>query len=431
MEAISSNVSVSESDSNLTPQSRMTALIAVTTLFFMWGFLTVLNDILVPHFKRVFELDYLHASLIQFTFFGAYFIMAIPAGFLVAMLGYKRGMIAGLLIGAAGTLGFYPAAAALSYPIFLGALFVLATGITVLQVAANPYVSALGDPKTASSRLNLAQAFNSLGTTIAPWLGGMVILSASSTPATTLAEKMLEASYVKLPYLGLTAILVLMAVAIGFIHLPKLAAVEEDDAEKGFVHELLSFFKVLAYPHLTLGALGIFLYVGAEVSIGSYLINYLGDPQIGGLSPVKAAGYVSLYWGGAMVGRFIGSALLQFVRSHIALAIFATVAALLCATGYLSTGFVAMWAVLAIGLFNSIMFPNIFTLGIERLEHLTSQGSSILVMAIVGGALVPVLMGHMADVIGIHHSLFVPAVCYLYIIYYALHGSQIGKNQIG
>ena len=426
MEAISNQRPVA--DYNLTPERRITALVTVTTLFFMWGFLTVLNDILVPHFKRVFELDYLHASLIQFTFFGAYFIMAIPAGFLVATLGYKRGMIAGLLIGAVGTLTFYPAAAALSYPIFLGALFILATGITVLQVAANPYISALGKPETASSRLNLAQAFNSLGTTIAPWLGGLVILSASSTPAATLAEKTLEASYVKLPYLGLSVILILLAVAIGCIRLPKLSSVEEDDSNKSFGQELIRFGQVLAYPHLTLGALGIFLYVGAEVSIGSYLINYLGDPQIGGLSPVDAAKYVSLYWGGAMVGRFVGSALLQFIRSHIALAIFATIAALLCATGYVSTGFIAMWSVLGIGLFNSIMFPNIFTLGIDRLKHLTSQGSSILVMAIVGGALVPVLMGHLADVIGIHHSLFVPAVCYLYIIYYALHGSQIGKQ---
>jgi FHS family L-fucose permease-like MFS transporter len=414
-------------ESSSEAQSRRTAFVAVTTLFFMWGFLTVLNDILVPHFKRVFDLDYFHASLIQFTFFGAYFIMAIPAGFLVAMVGYKRGLMGGLLIGAVGTLTFLPAAMALSYPIFLAALFILATGITVLQVAANPYIAALGRPETASSRLNLAQAFNSLGTTVAPWLGGMMILSASGLPAATLTEKMLEVSYVKLPYLGLTAILVLLAVAIGFIPLPTLKAVEEEATEKGFGKEVGRFAQVLAYPHLTLGALGIFLYVGAEVSIGSYLINYLGDPQIAGLTPAAAAKCVSLFWGGAMVGRFIGSGLLQFVRAPVLLGIVALLATLLCATGFAASGMVAMGAVLAIGLMNSIMFPTIFTLGIDRLGHLTSQGSSLLVMAIVGGAIVPVLMGHMADRIGIHHSLFVPAICYLYITYYALHGSQIGK----
>jgi FHS family L-fucose permease-like MFS transporter len=260
-----------------------------------------------------------------------------------------------------------------------------------------------------------------LGTTIAPWLGGLIILSGGAALVAT--SKAAQAAAVKMPYLFLTGVLFFLAAVIAVMHLPRLAAVEGEGGKEG------TFGEALRIPHLVLGALAIFFYVGAEVSIGSFLINYLGDPKIAGLSQAAAAKYVSYYWGGAMVGRFIGSGLLQFIRSSRLLACNALIAALLAATGFLTTGSVAMVAVLAIGLFNSVMFPNIFTLGIRNLGHLTARGSSLLIMAIVGGALVPLLMGVMADWIGIHASLFVPAVCYLYIVYYGVYGHRVGTTE--
>ena len=394
---------------------RWVAIIAVTALFFMWGFLTCLNDILVPHLKAVFSLNYVKASLIQFSFFGAYFIMSLPAGMIVSRWGYHRGMVVGLMTTGLGAWLFYPAATLLSYPLFLGALFVLATGITVLQVSANPYISALGNPATASSRLNLAQAFNSLGTTIAPRIGGWLILS---TGAVVSVDKLAEASSVKLPYLGLGAIAFLMAGIMALLRLPVLEAVEEDQTR----HH--SFFDALKIRHLALAVVAIFLYVGAEVSIGSYLINYIALPKIAGFLPALAATYVSYYWLGAMIGRFMGAALLQRLQPHIVLGFNAIVTTLLCLCGMLLSGHVALWAVVAIGFFNSIMFPTIFTLGIAKLGHLTSQGSSLLIMAIVGGALVPVVMGQSADMFGLQYAMIVPALCYLYIIFYAFCGSQ-------
>jgi FHS family L-fucose permease-like MFS transporter len=403
----------------LSPNARRLAQTVVVALFFMWGFITVLNDILIPHLKGVFHLDYTQAALIQFTFFGAYFLMSLPAGLLVSWLGYKWTMVTGLLVAAVGTLLFLPAANTLSYPLFLGALFVLATGITILQVSANPYISVLGRPETASSRLNLAQAFNSLGTTLAPRIGGWLILVGGVAAVT--ATPLQQAATVKAPYLILTGILVLLAIVISVMHLPRLTAVEG-----GKEGSLLGAVKV---PHLTLGAVGIFVYVGAEVSIGSFLINYLGDPKIAGMEATKAAFYVSLYWLGAMVGRFIGSALLQFVRSSRLLACNALIATLLCVVGFMMSGSIAMWAVLAVGLFNSVMFPNIFTLGIRNLGHLTGSGSSLLIMAIVGGAIIPEVMGLMADAVSIHAALFIPAICYVYIIYYGLHGHRVGTTE--
>jgi FHS family L-fucose permease-like MFS transporter len=297
-------------------------------------------------------------------------------------------------------------------------LFVVATGITFLQVSANPYISVLGKPETASSRLNLAQAFNSLGTTLAPWVGGVLILA--QIPVGT--SKLVEAASVKVPYLELTAILVVLAIVLALIKLPTLTSAEEDTAHPG------TLWDALKVPHLSLGSLGIFLYVGAEVSIGSYLINFMMDPDVAGYTKQVAANYVPYYWGGLMVGRFIGSALLQKISANRLLAVNASCATILAVIGLLSSGPVAMWSVLGIGFFNSIMFPNIFTLGISGLGHLTSRGSSLLIMAIVGGAVVPAVMGRMADLFGIHHSLFIPALCYLYIIYYGLKGYQDNRS---
>jgi FHS family L-fucose permease-like MFS transporter len=399
----------------------------VTLLFFMWGFLTCLNDILVPHLKGVFDLNYTKVMLIQFSFFAAYFIMSIPAGKVIARWGYKRGMVIGLTTGGIGAILFYPAAGALSYPLFLAALFTLATGITLLQVAANPYASVLGKPETASSRLNLAQAVNSLGHTTAPYIGGLLILSAATLTseqlrllpeAQQLAYRLEKAASVQIPYLILAGTLLALALVIGLIHLPVISTVEDEQSKSARLRDALK------YCHLRLAAIGIFLYVGAEVSIGSFLVNFFGEPDIAGLKASVAARFVSYYWGSAMVGRFIGSALLQKLKPRDVLAVAATCAAALTIATILVSGRTAMFTILAVGFFNSVMFPIIFTLGIEGLGILTSRGSSVLIMAIVGGAAIPVAQGVLADTIGIHRAFFLPALCYLYVIYYAVKGSR-------
>lgn len=405
------------------------AMAVLTAVFFMWGFLTCLNDILVPHLKSTFQLDYTRAILVQFTFFGAYFVMAMPSGRLVAALGYKKGIVAGLAIAGVGALGFWPAAALHSYPAFLGALFVLATGITVLQVAANPYVALLGPEQTSSSRLTLAQALNSFGTTIAPYFGSVLILSnvvktpqelAALAPADQLAYQAQQAQAVQYPYLGLAVVLFLLALFVWAFRLPALA----EATDKGD-HDRHSFGEVLRHRHVLFGVIGIFCYVGAEVSLGSYMVNYLAMPDIGHLSEADAAKYVSLYWGGAMVGRFAGSLIMAWFSPRKLLAMFATVNALLVATTMATSGHVAMYSVIAIGLFNSIMFPTIFALGIERLGPMTSKASSLLIMAIVGGAVVPQLQGMLADRIGLQHAFILPLLCYAYIVFYGVSGSRV------
>jgi FHS family L-fucose permease-like MFS transporter len=406
------------------------ALTVVTTIFFMWGFLTCLNDILIPHLKGVFELNFAQAMLVQFTFFGAYFLMALPAERLVARLGYKNGIVAGLAIAGVGALGFWPAAELRVYSAFLGALFVLATGITVLQVAANPYVSLLGPERSASSRLTLAQAFNSLGTAIAPLIGGWLILSntvksgdqlAQLPQAEQVAYRVQEAQSVQGPYLGLTVVLLLLAVFVYLFRLPKLAeATEKGD---GGHHHTLG--EALRHPHVAFGVLAIFFYVGAEVSIGSLMVNYFSMPQIGGFSEAQATHYVAAYWTMAMIGRFIGSVLLTKVSPRLLLSLFAMINAALLIVSVSTSGMTAVYSLVIIGLFNSIMFPTIFALGIERLGPLTGRASSLLVMAIVGGAIVPYVQGLLADHVGLHPSFLLPALCYLYIVFYGLWGSRL------
>ena len=402
------------------------ALIVVTMLFFFWGFITVLNDILVPRLKATFDLNYTKVMLIQFAFFSAYFIFSLPSAKVIDTIGYKKTMVGGLLTMSLGALLFIPAASVPSYPLFLGALMVLAAGITALQVAANPYVAVLGPPETASSRLNLTQAFNSLGTTIGPYLGGVMILTANpktmdeirQMPAAAIQTyRLQEAATVKLPYLIIAVVLIAVAIVIGRYNLP---AIPEAERHGGNAPKA-SLWK---YRQLVYGAIGIFVYVGAEVSIGSLLINYLGQPEIGNLTEITAARYVTYYWGGAMVGRFIGSAILQKVRTGTVLAVAAIAACLLVCASMLTLGHVAMWTIIAVGLFNSVMFPSIFTLGIAKLGPLTGDGSGVLVMAIVGGAILPELQGVLADRIGIHHAFILPAICYLYILFYALRGSR-------
>jgi MFS transporter, FHS family, L-fucose permease len=426
MAIVNANSSQATSTTDGTAGKYPGALMMVTVLFFFWGFVTVLNDILVPHLKSVFDLNYTKVMLIQFAFFLAYFIFSIPSAKIIDAIGYQKTMVVGLLTMGLGAFLFVPAAIALSYPLFLGALMVLAAGITALQVAANPYVSVLGPPETASSRLNLTQAFNSLGTTIGPWVGGMLILGAATesgdavtnmSAQTLHAFRLQQAATVKMPYIIIGSALVIFAGLIGIFKLPTIPAVERhaDGRHEGGLWK---------YTHLILGCVAIFAYVGAEVSIGSFLINYFNQPEIGNLPVVEGAKFVAYYWGGAMVGRFIGSAILQKVKTGTVLGIAAFCSCALVLTSMLTTGSVAMWSILLVGFFNSIMFPSIFTLGIAKLGPRTGDGSGLLIMAIVGGAIIPVAQGAIADHVGVHHAFVLPVICYLYIAYYALRASQ-------
>jgi len=409
-------------------RSYFAPLVALTSLFFMWGLITSLNDILIPHLKAAFTLSYVQATLIQLSFFGAYFVMSMPSGWLVERIGYKRGIIVGLLVAALGCVAFYPAAAAAAYPLFLGALFVLASGITLLQVAANPYVTILGPARTASSRLTLTQAFNSAGTTIGPYIGAILILAAPVPGSETVgaarvaeaATPSAEAALVQAPYLGLAAVLFAIAMLFAALRLPAVGAGEPVAAADSADREA----SVWRHRHLVLGVVAIFVYVGGEVSIGSLLVSLMTDPSVGGLPQQVAGQYLSYYWGGAMVGRFVGALAMMFVRPGRALAFNAAIAVVLLVVALVSAGHTAMWSVLAIGLCNSIMFPTIFALALVGLGRHTGEGSGMLCMAIVGGALVPVVQGYFADHVGILHSFAVPVACYLYIVFYGLYGHR-------
>ncbi|PKI13878.1 sugar MFS transporter [Colwellia sp. 12G3] len=393
------------------------ALTSLTSLFFMWGFITCLNDILIPHLKGVFDLSYSQAMLVQFCFFGAYFIVSLPAGLLVKKLGYQKGIVLGLVIAAIGCLCFYPAANMHSYPVFLMALFILASGITVLQVSANPYVSMLGDAKTASSRLTMTQAFNALGTTVAPFFGAFLILNHASESMSAQAS----AEAVQMPYVFLAAMLLGLAAIFAWLKLPNLSIADDID-DKDLSKDTGSAWQ---YSHLVLGAVGIFVYVGAEVAIGSFLVSFLADPTIAGLEESEAAKYIAYYWGGAMVGRFVGAVVMQKVAAGKALFFNATLAVILILVAILSSGTLAMVAILLVGLCNSIMFPTIFSLAINGLGKHTSQGSGILCLAIVGGAIIPLFQGLLADTIGVQQAFFLPILCYFFIAYYGLSGSKV------
>jgi MFS transporter, FHS family, L-fucose permease len=424
------------------------ALAVITTLFFMWGSLTSLNDVLIPYAQHVFKIKLDASMLIQTAFFSAYFVFSIPASKIIDWIGYKRAIIVGLATMIVACLAFYPAARIPSFPFFLIALVILATGITILQVAANPYVAVLGSSRTASSRLNLTQAFNSLGTTIFPWVGAHLILGTTATAMARSSSQEADA-VVKLYVYFFSLALLLLAVAIGLFKLPKMESAEHQIGQK--VAD-----SIWKHPNLIFGAVGIFVYVGGEVAIGSSIANYLALDNIGGfISPssvpdaavryraalAEAAKYISLYWGGAMVGRFIGSALLQKIKTGTLLAFAAIMAAALVTVSVISSGHVAMWSILAVGLFNSIMFPCIFTMGIDELGPLTGDGSGLLNMAIVGGAIIPYIVGRVAVIInsryypamtqgetswgqGMHYALILATLCYLYILFFALSGSR-------
>ncbi|GAB3229069.1 sugar MFS transporter [Hymenobacter seoulensis] len=402
-----------------TPQRYTSALAAVTTLFFLWGFITCLNDILIPYLKVVFQLSYTQANLINFCFFGAYFLVSIPAGKLVAKVGYKRGMLIGFGVAAIGAYLFYPAAAQRAYGLFLGALFVLASGITILQVAANPYVAILGPPESASARLTLTQAFNSLGTYLAPKIGAVLILSQLPKVVNETTAASLDVTAVQTPYLVIGTVLLVISLLLSRVNLPQIAHTAEDTVTTGS-----GAGSAWNYRHLVFGVVGIFAYVGAEVAIGSHIVNYLGLPDVMGLNEEQAGSQVANYWFAAMVGRFAGAYLLGKISPGKLLAFNAVGAIVLVLISINTTGAVAMWSLLAVGLMNSLMYPTIFTLAVAGLGRHTEQASGLLCTAIVGGAVIPLLFGVIADHSTLRLALLVPAACYLYIMWYGLRGSR-------
>ena len=415
------------------------AFYLLTLLFFLWGFITVLVDSLIPRLRELFTLTYFEAGLVQFAFFGAYFLLSIPASYILSKIGYKRGIILGLLTMAFGCLLFYPAASFRVFEIFIVAYFILAGGITLLQVAANPYVAVLGTEDKASSRLNLSQAFNSLGTAIAPAIGALFILSdtiksSNQIQQLTEIEKQSyytsEAAAVQYPFIGLALFIILIALVFFFVKLPKLI----NESQTG------SYKEVLKNKRVVLGVIGIFFYVGAEVAIGSYLINYFLDMNLDEviknsdtMSSIAASllnsdlalkdskaivgVFVTFYWSGAMIGRFVGAYLTRIIKPGYVLALFASFASVLVLTSIASQGLIAMWSILAVGLFNSIMFPTIFTLAIDGLGPLKPKASGLLCTAIVGGAIIPPLFGYFSDVAGFKSALFFIIACYAYILY--------------
>jgi FHS family L-fucose permease-like MFS transporter len=394
-----------------TPRKNYTVpLMLMVSLYFGIGFITALNDILVPHFKDLFHLTNVTALLVQFCFFGAYFVMSVPSGWIVGKVGYKRGIVVALSVMGVGLLLFVPASVIIFYPLFLFALFVVGSGLALLQVAINPYVGALGTPETASSRLNLAGGFNSVATTIAPKIGAAFIFIAAGASAAQLAHS------VRKPYIILAACAFAMAIITAFVELPDV--IERSDLKSA------SGGSAWKFSHLRLGALAIFFYVGAEVAIGSIMINFLSQPSMGGLSHAAAARYVSFYWGGAMIGRFIGFVALRKIRAQRALAFVSLVAALLVITCISAHGHVAMWAIVSCGLFNSVMWPCIFPLSVKGLGRFTSQGSGILIMMVVGGAVIPEIQGFLADSFGYQPSFVIVLLCYAYILFFALRGHR-------
>ncbi|WP_120945833.1 MULTISPECIES: sugar MFS transporter [Helicobacter] len=394
------------------------ALASLTGLFFMMGFITVLNDALMPHLKKIFELNYFEASLIQFCFFGAYFIMGGPFGKLLDKIGYPAGVVGGFLITALGCVLFYPAASMASYPIFLGAFFVLASGIVLLQTAGNPFVTLLAPGKEATA-LTLVQAFNSLGTFLGPHFGALLIISGTAE----VVDKVKEAQSVQVPYLIIAGVAILLAVVFYLLKLPDVRERAEQISEENHDGKQSMF----EYSHLVFGALAIFFYVGAEVSIGTFLVNTM--EQVAGWDSKTATHFISFYWGGAMVGRFLGSAIMAKIAPNKCLAFNAAMSALLLVLAIIFDSHATIYVLLAIGLFNSIMFPTIFSLATKNLGKFTSQASGLICIAIVGGALIPPVQGLVADSMGLIVSFLVPMVCYFYIIFFALQGYKVVSDR--
>jgi len=401
------------------------ALTLLASLFFMWGFITVINGTLLPHLRSVFELSYLETTIIESVWFIAYFIASIPSAKLIERIGYQKSMVVGLVIMAVGAAIMVPAALVPSFGITLFALFVIAGGISLLQVAANPYVAVIGPAETSSSRLNFVQAFNSFGTVLATLFGGYLILgrtaggTAEQGRVLTQAERLADAQSVILPYLIVAAVLLVLAVVIARFPLPAMGSATSRVAKaERKKHSLWN------HRNLVFGIPAIFIYLIAEIGVGNLFINFVSQPQIGNLTNQEASNYLFLLWGGMMVGRFAGSWIMQKVDPALVLAIFAVGAFVVMLGATFLTGHAAMWSLILVGLFHSIMFPTIFTLGIKGLGPLTEEGSGLLIMAIAGGALVAV-QGWLADHYGLQNSFLLTAVCELYILFYALWGSKV------
>jgi len=403
----------------------------VVFLFFAWGFATVLNDTLIPKLKGLFELSYTDVMLTQFSFFLSYFIFSIPAGLLLSRVGYLRGAVIGLVVTAVGYALFTPAAEMGSFGAFLLALFVVAAGITMLQVAANPFIELLGTEATSHSRLTLAQAFNSFGTTIGPWIGSALILrtgvslqTRGLTQPALAALRRTEAQALQLPFFAVALMFLILAAAFWLLRKSSAPPVA-GQAKLGAIVALLG------RPRLVLGAVAIFVYVGAEVSIGSVMINYLMQRSVLAVTAERAGQLLSFYWGGAMIGRFLGAAILRVAKPGLVLAACAVGAGLLALVSSHSSGAIAAYSLIAVGLFNSIMFPTIFSLASEQLGPETPNGSGLLCMAIVGGAIVPLITGAVADASNLATSLLVPAICYVWICVYgvlAARGLGLSRN---
>jgi MFS transporter, FHS family, L-fucose permease len=406
----------SKQSASLTSPGYLVPFITVTALFFIFGFITNLNMALVPHLKAIFTLPYAWAMLAESAFFLAYFVFSAPTSKLIETIGYKKTMVVSLFIQVVGCLLFLPAAKLVSFPLFLTAVFVVGAGVTALQTSANPYVSILGPEDTSSIRLNLAQAFNSIGGTIAPLIAGAYIL----TDPAKLASPASVANTVRVPYLLIAGGLLLLGLAVAFMHLPH---VEQTQAFRpGKEGDPILSRSIWGYKHTVLGALGIFFYVGVEVGLASIAVNYF---KLQGMSTAKTASFlVSLYWFGALVGRLLGSWIMTKVKAGKLLGIFGLAAAVLIAISMFTSGEVAIATLVLCGFFNSVMFPNIFTLGIAGLGPMTSKGSGLIMTAVVGGAVIPYLIGALADKVGIQHSFVIPVICYLYIAYYGLVGSK-------
>jgi len=400
----------------LTSPGYLVPFTTVTALFFIFGFITNLNMALVPHLRSIFTLPYKWAMLAESAFFLAYVVFSSPTSKLIESIGYKRTMVVSLFIQVVGCLLFVPAAKMVSFPLFLTAVFVVGAGVTALQTSANPYVSILGPEHSAPVRLTLAQAFNSIGGTLAPLVAGAYILKDPDS----LASKASIANTVRGPYIAIAAGLLILGLAVAFAHLP--AITETQSFRPGKAGDGLLGRSIWSYKHTVLGALGIFFYVGVEVGLASIAVNYF---KTQGMSTAKTASFlVSLYWFGALVGRLLGSWILTKVKSGKLLGIFGFAAAALIAISMFASGWVAIWTLVLCGFFNSIMFPNVFTLGIAGLGPMTSKGSGLIMSACVGGAVIPYFLGALADKVGIQHSFILPVICYLYIAYYGLWGSK-------
>jgi MFS transporter, FHS family, L-fucose permease len=422
------DVTAAPGSNDPSPKVHAVALRVLASLFFIWGFITVINNTLLPHLRSVFELSYLQTTLIESVWFVAYFVASIPSARLIERIGYRAALVAGLVVMAIGALGMIPAARLPSYGLTLTALFVIAAGITLLQVAANPYVAVVGPPETAASRLNFVQAFNSLGTTLAPLFGGYLILGRSTGgteqagAALSAAERLADARAVQLPYLIVAVVLIGLAVLISRAHLPDIGghtrrATGADRASRS----------LWRHRNLVFGVPAIFIYLIAEIGVANLFINFVSQPQVAALTHEQASRYLFLLWGGMMVGRFGGSWLMRRFDGANVLAVFAVMATLCMLVTALGHGSLTMWSLILVGLFHSIMFPTLFTLGIRDLGALTEEGAGLLIMAIAGGALVAV-QGWLADRYGLQRSFLLTAACELYVLFYALWGAKVRKR---